>query len=133
MSDPVGMSEIAQRTGVLLRTVMQWRDRYRQAACAPWPQPRWTVGGRPAWDWSLDIEPWLAATGRGVGPERVWTLEADVPVGMLQALVSAQGGPGYGVRGGRYASVSALGRWAPDWMRRVGRELDRRGIHHAID
>ncbi len=68
MSDPVGVTEIAKRAGVRLGTVMQWRDRYRQDERAPWPAPRWTVGGRPAWDWGLDIVPWLEATGRTVGP-----------------------------------------------------------------
>jgi hypothetical protein len=27
------------------------------------PQPRWTVSGQPAWDWT-DIETWARRTGR---------------------------------------------------------------------
>lgn len=56
--DPVGTVEIADRAGVSRGTVDQWRQRH-----VDFPQPRWTVGGRPAWDWG-DIASWLAATGR---------------------------------------------------------------------
>ena len=50
--DPVGAVEIADRLGVKRRTVDQWRRRR-----IGFPPPRWTVGGRPAWDWP-DIAAW---------------------------------------------------------------------------
>ena len=56
--DPVGSVEIAARAGVTRSTVDQWRQRD-----LGFPVPRWTVGGRPAWDWS-DIAAWLTKTGR---------------------------------------------------------------------
>ena len=52
---PVGAVEIAARLGVARRTVDQWRQRE-----LGFPEPRWTVGGRPAWAWA-DIEAWAAA------------------------------------------------------------------------
>ncbi len=55
--DPVGIIEIAERLGVARNTVDQWRTR------EVLPTPRWTVGGRPAWNWS-DIDTWARETGR---------------------------------------------------------------------
>lgn len=55
--DPVGLVEIADRLGVPRRNVDRWRER------GVLPDPDWTVGGRPAWDWST-IEDWARATGR---------------------------------------------------------------------
>lgn len=55
--DPVGLVEIADRLGVARQTVDAWR--YRDLL----PQPRWTVGGRPAWAWP-DVAAWATATGR---------------------------------------------------------------------
>jgi len=55
--DPVGLAEIAERLGVPRRNVDRWRER------GVLPAPRWTVGGRPAWDWP-EIEEWARATGR---------------------------------------------------------------------
>ena len=55
--DPVGLAEIADRLGVPRRNVDRWRER------GVLPDPDWTVGGRPAWDWSV-IERWARATGR---------------------------------------------------------------------
>lgn len=52
--DPVGAVEIAARLGVKRRTVDSWRQRG-----LAFPDPRWTVGGRPAWDWP-DVEAWHA-------------------------------------------------------------------------
>lgn len=52
----VGTVEIARRLDVSRSAVDQWRAR-------PWvkfPEPRWTVGGRPAWNWP-DIEKWVKA------------------------------------------------------------------------
>ena len=55
--EPVGIVEIADRLGVQRQTVDQWRQRRLL------PEPRWTVGGRPAWSWP-EIERWAQATGR---------------------------------------------------------------------
>lgn len=57
--DPVGATEIANRASVLRATVEQWTRRH-----ATFPEPRWTVGGRPAWNWP-DVEEWLHMTKRG--------------------------------------------------------------------
>lgn len=54
---PVGIPEIAERLGVKRATVDQWRLR------GLLPDPKWTVGGRPAWDWT-DVEKWAKETGR---------------------------------------------------------------------
>lgn len=54
---PVGIIEIAERLGVKRQTVDTWRLR------GLLPEPRWTVGGRPCWDWT-DIEAWAKETGR---------------------------------------------------------------------
>ena len=51
-ADPVGAVEIAERLGVKRRTVDQWRQRD-----LGFPEPRWTVGGRPAWQWD-DVQAW---------------------------------------------------------------------------
>lgn len=56
--EPVGLTEIADRLGVKLQSAMNWRTR------DVLPPPRWTVGGRPAWSWQRDIEPWARETGR---------------------------------------------------------------------
>ena len=58
-ADPVGAVEIADRLGVKRATVDQWQHRKLL------PPPRWTVGGRPAWDWA-DIAAWAERTGRRV-------------------------------------------------------------------
>lgn len=57
-ADPVGISEIAERLGVKRATVDMWRFRHHTL-----PEPRWIVGGRPAWDWP-DILKWAKDTGR---------------------------------------------------------------------
>lgn len=56
--EPVGTNEIAERLGVTRHAVKQWRVRD-----LGFPEPRWSVGGRPAWDWD-DIERWALETGR---------------------------------------------------------------------
>lgn len=65
--EPVGLVEIADRLGVSRSAVDLWRFRDKDAAKHPdrerMPEPRWTVGGRPAWNWS-DIERWARKTGR---------------------------------------------------------------------
>jgi len=55
--DPVGIPEIAARLGVKRATVDTWRLR------GLLPEPRWTVGGRPAWEWA-DVQGWAWKTGR---------------------------------------------------------------------
>jgi predicted DNA-binding transcriptional regulator AlpA len=54
---PVGAAEVAARLGVKPQTVHTWRQRNLM------PEPRWTVSGQPAWDWS-EIEAWAKRTGR---------------------------------------------------------------------
>ncbi len=61
MADPVGVVEIAARMGVSRDAVNQWRR--RETGKAPFPEPQWTVGGRPAWDWPAVVA-WIEATGR---------------------------------------------------------------------
>lgn len=56
-AEPVGLAEIAERLGVQRATVDAWRTR------GVLPEPRWTVGGRPAWEWAT-IEAWATETGR---------------------------------------------------------------------
>ena len=58
-ADPVGAVEIAARLNVKRQTVDAWRQR----EAVGFPPPRWTVGGRPAWNWH-DIEAWARRTGR---------------------------------------------------------------------
>jgi predicted DNA-binding transcriptional regulator AlpA len=53
-ADPVGVTEIAERLAVKHNTVQHWRIRHDS-----FPGPRWTVGGRPAWNWA-DIAAWHA-------------------------------------------------------------------------
>lgn len=61
-ADPVGTVEIAERLTVARITVDKWRSR----PAVDFPAPRWTVGGRPAWDWHLDVVPWAQRTGRTI-------------------------------------------------------------------
>jgi predicted DNA-binding transcriptional regulator AlpA len=57
-AEPVGVVEVAARLGVTRKAVDQWRRR-----ALGFPEPRWTVGGRPAWSWP-DVEEWARRTGR---------------------------------------------------------------------
>jgi predicted DNA-binding transcriptional regulator AlpA len=61
-AEPVGLVEIAERLGIKRQTADQWRY-----IGTTFPKQRWTVGGRPAWDWS-DIETWARETGRLPAP-----------------------------------------------------------------
>lgn len=61
--DPVGTVEIAARFDVTRKAVDAWRTRH-----LGFPEPRWTVGGRPAWDWP-DVEAWGKKTRRLPYPE----------------------------------------------------------------
>lgn len=56
-ADPVGLSEIAERLGVKLGTVSQWKHR------GLLPAPRWTVGKTDAWNWE-DVREFARKTGR---------------------------------------------------------------------
>lgn len=60
-ADPVGIKEIADRLGVQRNTVDVWLNRKIM------PPTRWTVGGRPCWQWT-DIEAWARSTGRLENP-----------------------------------------------------------------
>lgn len=57
--EPIGIKEMAERMNTTRKTVDTWRERRGVG----FPEPRWTVGGRPSWDW-CDIEEWGDATGR---------------------------------------------------------------------
>jgi predicted site-specific integrase-resolvase len=57
VAEPVGLSDIANRLGVAHQTAKQWKLR------GLLPEPRWTVSGRPAWEWK-DVERWARKTGR---------------------------------------------------------------------
>lgn len=61
--DPVGRAEIAARCGVRIGTIDRWRQRHPAGSPHPFPDPRWSVSGSPAWNWP-DIARWLNATGR---------------------------------------------------------------------
>lgn len=56
--EPVGATEIGRLAGVNRATVETWTRRYDD-----FPEPRWTVGGRPAWS-RPEVAAWLAQTGR---------------------------------------------------------------------
>lgn len=56
--EPVGTLEIAERLGVTRKAVDAWRKRG-----LGFPEPHWTVGGRPAWDWD-EVTAWARNTGR---------------------------------------------------------------------
>lgn len=58
--EPVGQKEIAERLGVVQSAVGNWQQR---ATTTGFPESRWTVGGRPAWNWP-DVEKWAKETGR---------------------------------------------------------------------
>ncbi len=81
-ADPVGATEIAQRVGVGRATVEQWTRRH-----SDFPAPRWTVGGRPAWDWS-DLEPWLRATHRLTGSGRVQNAATRLVLDLAAAVLA---------------------------------------------
>jgi hypothetical protein len=61
--DPVGLSEIAQALKVQQATAQMWHHRGLM------PEARWTVSGRPAWNWPV-IEKWARDTGRLKGRPR---------------------------------------------------------------
>jgi hypothetical protein len=56
--EPVGTKQIAERLAVTRKAVDAWRMRG-----LGFPEPRWTVGSSPAWEWD-DVEAWARETGR---------------------------------------------------------------------
>jgi hypothetical protein len=96
-SIPVGAAEIAARLGVRPQTVHTWRHRKRM------PEPRWTVSGQPAWDWS-EIERWARRTGR--------LRDEDVHAALLELE-----GTGWE---GDLAALDILARGSGPWRRRPG-------------
>ena len=58
LMDPVGIADIADRSGVKPDTVKKWIDRY-----AHFPQHRGKVAGGRLWEWS-EVHRWLVSTGR---------------------------------------------------------------------
>lgn len=62
--EPVGVLEIAGALGVATDTVQKWRLRFTpELADHPFPEPRWKVGGAPAWD-MREVRRWCKATDR---------------------------------------------------------------------
>lgn len=61
LMEPVGSIEISGFLGVKPDTIVQWRRRPQLG----FPEPRWTVSGRPAWAWR-DISDWSVKSGRMV-------------------------------------------------------------------
>lgn len=62
----------------------------------------------------------------------MWTLEADVTAGTLEAIIRAHLPAGEvmpGITAGRYASVNAVGETSPEWMRATRDELRDRKTH----
>lgn len=57
VTDPVGVTDIADRCGVTPPAVSNWRERYTS-----FPAPLFTVGrGRvPVWEWSVVLD-WITA------------------------------------------------------------------------
>jgi hypothetical protein len=63
--EPVGIVEIADRLNVARDTVDKWLNRTKNGTVG-FPESRWQVGGRPAWNWA-DIVKWCRATERVEG------------------------------------------------------------------
>lgn len=59
--EPVGIVEIAERLDVAETTVRKWWN--MRAESIGFPEPKWTVGGRPCWLWS-DVWAWAHDTER---------------------------------------------------------------------
>jgi hypothetical protein len=83
--EPVGSIEIARFLGVRPDTIVQWRRRPQ----LDFPEPRWTVSGRPAWAWK-DISDWSVRSGR-----MVWIANTEEEA--KQWVGRAANFPGHGV------------------------------------
>lgn len=70
ITDPVGISEIAERLGVRRQTVDSWRSRGKvdRERSTPIPQPATIITKTPIWDWAT-IQEWAISTGRLQGDE----------------------------------------------------------------
>lgn len=75
LGQPVGIVEIADRLSVQRATVDQWLQRDLL------PEPDWTVGGRPAWNWST-IHRWAAQTKRYQEEVMVTLAELTLDLGL---------------------------------------------------
>lgn len=84
-ADPVGLTEIAHRLDVAAQSAQNWRTR------GVLPPARWTVGGRPAWDWHLDIHPWAAATGRLPRKDTTVITSTDIARQVATAIEAGEG------------------------------------------
>lgn len=80
---PVGIPEIAAKLGVRRPTVDQWIQRNLL------PEPDWTVGGRPAWNWPT-IRRWAEETGRIVTLAEL-TAELALPAGAAEKVARFAG------------------------------------------
>lgn len=79
---PVGIQEIAEKLGVARATVDQWIQR------GIFPAQDWTVGGRPAWDWST-VRRWAETTNRySEGTMKIWTLSTSLSRDALQSVLA---------------------------------------------
>lgn len=82
--DPVGVGDIARRLHVQRVTVDAWRKRGRL------PEPRWRVGGRPAWAWP-EVYEWARLTGRLPEGTPHPTTGSPVPAPVLGVSLEPQG------------------------------------------
>ena len=65
ITDPVGISEIAERLNVQRQTVNSWRSRGKEdrERSTPLPQPAVIITKTPIWEWET-IRAWALNTGR---------------------------------------------------------------------
>lgn len=104
-ADPVGIKEIAARAGVDREAVERWRERHPD-----FPAPRWTVGGRPAWNWPT-VAVWLGQTARSILPAglsgsripgqqgRLYEFNVDASIGATRDALQAVGLADYTTQG----------------------------------
>lgn len=59
----MGYAQIAERLGVGVGTVKQWRSRGTRAGDPPFPEPSFTVGLQPVFDWR-EVRAWAKETER---------------------------------------------------------------------
>lgn len=61
--EPVDAQRIADRLGVALDTVHTWKKRTKRGEGVGMPEPRWTFGNVPVWEWT-EVLVWAGRTGR---------------------------------------------------------------------